>query len=59
MNDFDLVIRNAHIVTAADAFDADIGVPNGVIDALACGVPKAKHEIDAAGHWVSAGIDGH
>jgi dihydropyrimidinase len=50
MNDFDLVIRNAHIVTAADVFDADIGVPNGVIDALACGVPKAKHEIDAAGH---------
>ncbi|HTO48803.1 MAG TPA: dihydropyrimidinase, partial [Burkholderiales bacterium] len=60
MTDFDLVIRNARVATAADVFDSDIGVKDGSIAALARGLPKAKQEIDAAGRWVlPGGIDGH
>ena len=60
MGEFDLVIRNAHAATAADVFDCDIGVRDGVICALARGLPKARQEIDAAGRWVlPGGIDGH
>ena len=60
MTDFDLVIRNGRIATAADVFDCDIGVKGGAIAALARGLPKAQQEIDAAGRWVlPGGIDGH
>jgi len=60
MADFDLVVRNAHVATAADVFDCDIGVNGGTIAALARGLPKGKREIDAAGRWVlPGGIDGH
>ncbi|HTO49577.1 MAG TPA: dihydropyrimidinase [Burkholderiales bacterium] len=60
MTDFDLVIRNARVATAADVFDSDIGVKNGTIAALARALPKGKQEIDAAGRWVlPGGIDGH
>ncbi len=60
MTDFDLVIRNGRIATAADIFESDIGVKDGAIAALARGLPKAKQEIDAAGRWVlPGGIDGH
>jgi dihydropyrimidinase len=58
--DFDLVIRSAHVATAADVFDCDIGINDGRIAALARGLPKAKREIDALGRWVTpGGIDGH
>jgi dihydropyrimidinase len=60
MTEFDLVIRNAHVATAADVFDCDIGVSDGTVAALARGLPKARREIDAAGRWVlPGGIDGH
>jgi dihydropyrimidinase len=60
MSDFDLVVRNAHVATAADVFDCDIGVTSGTIAALARGLPKGKQEIDAAGRWVlPGGVDGH
>ena len=60
MSDFDLVIRNARVATAADVFESDIGVKDGAIAALARGLPKGKQEIDAAGRWVlPGGIDGH
>ena len=60
MNEFDLVIRNAHCATASDIFDADIGIQDGAIAALAQGLPAGKSEIDAAGRWVlPGGIDGH
>ena len=59
MSDFDLVIRNARVATAADVFESDIGVKDGAIAALARGLPKGKQEIDAAGRWVlPGGIDG-
>ena len=43
MGEFDLVIRDARIATAADVFDADIGVKDGTIAALARGrsTPRA------------------
>ena len=60
MSDFDLVIRNARVATAADVFESDVGVKDGAIAALARGLPKGKQEIDAAGRWVlPGGIDGH
>lgn len=60
MNEFDLVIRNAHCATASDIFDADIGIRNGIIVSLAQGLPAGKMEIEAAGRWVlPGGIDGH
>jgi dihydropyrimidinase len=60
MSDYDLVVRNAHVATAADVFDCDIGVQGGTIAALACGLPKGAREIDAAGRWVlPGGVDAH
>ncbi|HVF63884.1 MAG TPA: dihydropyrimidinase [Casimicrobiaceae bacterium] len=60
MNDLDLVVRNARVATAADIFDCDIGIANGMIIALAHNLPGATREIDAARRWVlPGGIDGH
>ncbi|GAA3952946.1 dihydropyrimidinase [Allohahella marinimesophila] len=57
---FDLVIRNAHIATATDIFDADIGIRDGRIEALAQRLPPGREEIDAAGRWVlPGGVDAH
>lgn len=60
MNDFDLVIRNARCATAADVFEADIGVCDGRIVALGTGLGTGREEIDADGRWVTpGGVDGH
>jgi dihydropyrimidinase len=63
MQEFDLVIRNAHVATATDVFDCDIGVRDGRIAALASDLARqsqSRREIDAAGRWVlPGGIDGH
>lgn len=63
MQEFDLVIRNAHVATATDVFDCDIGVREGRIAALAhdlAGTAQGGRVIDAAGRWVlPGGIDGH
>jgi dihydropyrimidinase len=56
----DLVVRNARVVTAADLYEADIGVAGGRIVALARGLPHAAEEIDAAGRYVlPGGVDAH
>jgi dihydropyrimidinase len=65
MGDLDLIVRNADIATAADRYQADIGVRGGRIvtineviraDALRIG----GHEIDAAGRLVTpGGVDSH
>ena len=52
---FDLVVRHARIATAADTFDADIGIAGGRIVALAQGLPAAPREIDAAARVVTPG----
>lgn len=60
MAEFDLVIRNARAVTAADIFTADIGVCNGRIVALGDKLAAGAREIDAAGrHVTPGGIDSH
>ena len=56
----DLVVRNAHAVTAADEMDCDIGVRDGRIVALGLQLPAALREIDAAGRVVTpGGVDAH
>ena len=60
MDDFDLVIRNARAVTAADHFDCDIGVRDGRIVQLGLRLGPGTREIDAAGRSVTpGGVDTH
>ncbi|MDE0201306.1 MAG: dihydropyrimidinase [Rhodospirillaceae bacterium] len=60
MTDFDLVIRNGKIATAADVFTGDIGVQSGRIEAIASSLGRGREEIDAAGRTITpGGIDGH
>ena len=56
----DLVIRRARVATAADTFDADIGIAGGRVVQLGQGLPAAAREIDAAGRVVTpGGVDAH
>ena len=60
MTDFDLVIRGGKVATAAETFDADVGVREGRIVALGTGLAKGAREIDARGKLVlPGGIDSH
>ena len=60
MQAFDLIIRNANVVTAADGFLCDIGVRDGRIAALGLGLQGAAEEVDARGRTVTpGGIDSH
>ncbi len=62
MNRFDLIVRNADVVTAAERFHADIGIRDGVITALAQHLDPAlaSEVIDAAGRMVTpGGVDAH
>jgi dihydropyrimidinase len=60
MQDFDTVIRNARVVTAADIFTSDIGIRDGRIAALGLQLGAGAREIDAAGrHVTPGGIDSH
>ena len=54
MTTLDRIVRNAAVVTAGDAFAADIGVTRGVITHLAQRLElAAANEIDAAGRGVT------
>jgi dihydropyrimidinase len=58
--DFDLVVRNARVVTAADTFDCDIGIRAGRITQLGTALGAGAREIDAAGRTVTpGGVDAH
>ena len=58
--DFDLVVRNAMVTTAADTMRCDIGVRGGVVVQLGLGLPPGAREIDAGGRVVTpGGVDGH
>ena len=60
MTEFDLVIRNGKIATAADVFSGDIGIQSGRIEAIAASLGRGREEIDAAGRTITpGGIDGH
>ena len=57
---FDLVIRGAKVATAADVFDADIGIQDGIVAALGRGLGAGAREIDASGLLaLPGGIDAH
>ncbi len=60
MPDFDLVIRNGTVATAADVTVCDIGVSGGQIVALGKKLSPGSREIDASGKYVlPGGIDAH
>jgi dihydropyrimidinase len=60
MAHFDLVIRHGTVATAADTFECDVGIRDGVIVALGQGLQDGEREIDARGKLVLPGaIDSH
>jgi len=57
---YDLIIKGGTVATAADTFDADIGVKDGRVAALADDLNGADTVIDARGKLVlPGGIDSH
>lgn len=57
---FDLVIKNANVVTASDTFRSDIGISGGKIIALACNLSDGREIVDADGLLaLPGGIDSH
>ena len=60
MSDFDIVIRNGTVATAADSFVADVAIKGQEIVAIGRGLGGAKREIDAKGKFVCpGGVDAH
>jgi dihydropyrimidinase len=60
MSDFDLVIRNGTVATAADTTACDIGIKDGVVAMLGKNLGPGVQEIDASGRLVlPGGIDSH
>src|SRR5260370_22983512 len=60
MSDYDLVIRNGTVVTAADTTVCDIGIKDGIVATLGKNVGSGTREIDATGRFVlPGGIDSH
>ncbi len=60
MTDYDLVIRNGTVATAADIVSCDVGVRDGVIATLGRNLGPGAREIDASGRLVlPGGIDSH
>ncbi|HEY0124368.1 MAG TPA: dihydropyrimidinase [Rhizobium sp.] len=58
--EFDTVIRNGTVVTAADTVKCDVGISNGVVAALGANLRSAQEIIDASGLLVlPGGIDSH
>ncbi len=57
---YDLVVRNALLVTAGDQQRCDIGVRAGRVAALGENLADGARELDAAGRFVlPGGVDGH
>ena len=60
MANFDLVIRGGTVVTASDSVVADVGVKDGVIEAVARNLGPGTREIGAGGLLVlPGGVDSH
>src|SRR5271163_3114586 len=60
MNDYDLVIRNGTVATAADTAVCDVGIKDGVVATLGKNIGSGTREIDASGRFVlPGGIDSH
>ena len=60
MSDYDLVIRNGTVATAADTTVCDIGIKDGVVATLGQSLGSGAREIDASGRLVlPGGVDSH
>jgi len=60
MAEFDTVIRNGTVVTAADAVRCDVGIREGRVVALADALPPGRQEFDASDRLVlPGGVDAH
>lgn len=60
MNQFDLVIQNGTVVTAADIIRCDVGIKDGKVAALAGRLTDGDEVVDADGLYVlPGGIDAH
>ncbi|EJN02666.1 dihydropyrimidinase [Herbaspirillum sp. YR522] len=60
MEQFDLVIRNGTVATAADIMQCDVGIRDGKVAMLGCDLGPGRTEIDAAGKLVlPGGVDAH
>ena len=60
MSEYDLVIRNGTVATAADTARCDIGVKDGTVVALGRALGPGARELDATGKLVlPGGIDSH
>jgi dihydropyrimidinase len=60
MSDFDLVIRNGTVATAADTVACDIGIKDGIVAMLGKNLAAGAWEIDASSRLVlPGGIDSH
>jgi dihydropyrimidinase len=60
MPDYDLVIRNGTVATAADTTVCDVGIMDGVVATLGRGLGAGRREIDASGKLVlPGGVDSH
>ena len=60
MAEFDLVIRNGTVATAADTMQCDVGIKDGVVTTMGRGLHAGAREIDASGRLVLPGaIDSH
>ena len=60
MSEYDLVIRNGAVATAADTSACDIGIRDGVVAMLGKNLGPGAREIDASGHLIlPGGIDSH
>jgi dihydropyrimidinase len=60
MSEFDLVIRNGTVATAADTVTCDVGIKDGIVTALGRSLAAGEREIGADGKLVlPGGIDSH
>ncbi len=60
MENFDLVIRNGTVVTAADIMQCDVGIIDGKIMALGRHLPPGKKDVDVQGKLIlPGGVDSH
>lgn len=58
--ELDLIVKGGTVATAADVFNADVGVKDGVIVRIGRDLGEAARVVDATGRWVlPGGIDSH
>ena len=55
MSDYDLVIRDGTVATAADTTVCDVGIKDGIVAALGKGLAAGANEIEASGKLVLPG----